>query len=495
MRQRLVFWAGPLAAASVAFGLPVEGLGHEGRATLALMVWMALWWITEAVDLHATALLPLVVLPLTGAASFARAAAPYASPLIYLFLGGFLLAQGMQRWELDRRIALRTLQRVGTRPRRILLGVMLATAAISAFVSNTATAAMMLPIALGVARWAEDARAGGARFSARELEDFRIALMLAVAYAATIGGFTTLVGSPPNGYLAQFCADSLGAELRFASWLRVGLPCALLLLPAAWWLLARRLFRLPDVELGAGAATLRAELAALHPLSSGQRRTIAVFALAVALWLAQPLLPLLAVWLGDGGAALAAAYARLGDAGVAMLAGIALFAVPSGEVRGEALLRWRDAERLPFGVLLLFGGGLSLADAVERNGVARLLGNAAEGLPELPPLLLVFLVAASVSFLTELASNLAVTATLVPILAAMAPGLGVSPETLILPATLAASAAFMLPAATPPNAIVFASGHLTIPQMARAGFWLNWIAIVVISLVVSAMASIGGVIG
>ncbi|MBL8896083.1 MAG: DASS family sodium-coupled anion symporter [Planctomycetes bacterium] len=480
MRQRLCFWAGPLAAALIAFALPIDALSDAGRATLALMAWMALWWISEAVDLHATALLPLVVLPLADASTFGQAAAPYAERIVFLFLGGFLLAQAMQRWELDRRFALRTLERVGTKPTRILLGLMLATGAISAFVSNTATAAMMLPIALGVVRWAEQARESRATITEREFGDFRVALMLGVAYAATIGGFTTLVGSPPNGILAQFCRTSLGRELDFASWLWVGVPCAFVLLPAAWWLLAHRLFRLPRVELGAGAASLREELAAMGPLGPAARRTIAVFAATVGLWLFQPLLP--------------AGIARLGDAGVAIAAGIALFAVPSGGADGSALLRWRDAERIPWGVLILFGGGLSLAAAVERNGVADLLGRAAQGLDGLPPLLLIFLVATAVSFLTELASNVAVTATLLPILAAMAPGLGVDEETLILPATLAASCAFMMPAGTPPNAIVFASGHLTIPQMARAGFWLNWISVVVISLVVGAMAGRGFVI-
>ncbi|MBK9384428.1 MAG: DASS family sodium-coupled anion symporter [Planctomycetes bacterium] len=481
MRQRLFFWGGPLAAALIAFALPIEALSDAGRATLALMAWMALWWISEAVDLHATALLPLVVLPLGGASTFAEAAAPYAERIVFLFLGGFLLAQAMQRWELDRRFALRTLERVGTRPTRILLGLMLATGAISAFVSNTATAAMMLPIALGVARWAEQARASRAAISEREFRDFRVALMLGVAYASTIGGFTTLVGSPPNGILAQFCRTSLGRELSFVSWLWVGVPCALVLLPAAWWLLAHRLFRLPRVELGAGAESLRAELAAMGPMTPAARRTIAVFAATVGLWLFQPLLP--------------SGITRLGDAGVAIAAGIALFAIPSGGANGDALLRWRDAERIPWGVLILFGGGLSLAAAVERNGVAALLGRAVQGLDGLPPLLLIFLVATAVSFLTELASNVAVTATLVPILAAMAPGLGVAEETLILPATLAASCAFMMPAGTPPNAIVFASGHLTIPQMARAGFWLNWTAVVVISLVCGAMAERGFVLG
>jgi sodium-dependent dicarboxylate transporter 2/3/5 len=477
MRHRICFWAGPLAAALIAFALPIAGLDAAGRATLALMAWMALWWISEAVDLHATALLPLVVLPLCDASSFADAAAPYAERIVFLFLGGFLLAQAMQRWELDRRFALRTLERVGTRPTRILLGLMLATGAISAFVSNTATAAMMLPIALGVVRWAEQACASRSAISERELHGFRQALMLGVAYAATIGGFTTLVGSPPNGLLAQFCRTNLGRELSFASWSWVGVPCALILLPATWWLLAHRLFRLPRGELGAGVASLREDLVALGAMKSPQKRTIAVFAAAVVAWLFQPLLP--------------AGIARLGDAGVGIAAAIALFAIPSGTVRGEALLRWKDAERIPWGVLLLFGGGLSLADAVQRNGVARLLGQAVQGLDGLPPLLLIFLVATAVSFLTELASNVAVTATLLPILAAMAPGLGVDEETLILPATLAASCAFMMPAGTPPNAIVFASGHLTIPQMARAGFWLNWTAVVVISLLCGAIAGRG----
>jgi sodium-dependent dicarboxylate transporter 2/3/5 len=358
---------------------------------------------------------------------------------------------------------------------------MLATALTSAFVSNTATAAMMLPIALGVVRWAEASAASGAGIAPQQLTDFRTAMMLAVAYAASIGGLTTLVGSPPNGYLAQFVTDSLHKQLTFASWLWVGLPCALILLPVAWWMLTHVLFRLPRSPFHGGAESLRAEIAALGTMGAPQKRTIAVFLVAVVLWLGQPFLP--------------AVISRLGDAGIAILAALALFIIPSGDERGRKLLRWSEAERIPWGVLLLFGGGLSLAAAVERNGVSQLMAAAVQGLDGWPPGLLIVLVTTSVTFLTEMASNVAVTATLVPLLAAMAPGLGLAPELLILPATLAASCAFMMPAGTPPNAIVFGSGYLTIPQMVRAGWWINWIAIVVISLVVSAIAVRCEVIG
>lgn len=433
----------------------VQDFSRAGQLTLLLLIWMAAWWLTEAVALQATALLPLVLLPLFGAATMKEAAAPYASPLIFLFLGGFLMALSMQRWGLDRRIALFVLRLAGTRPANLVGGFMVVTAVLSSCVSNTATVAMMLPIGLGVLAMAGagDGDRGG---------NLKVCLMLAIAYAASIGGLATVIGSPPNGLLVQYAADQLGERISFLRWLAVGLPLTLVLLPVTWLLLTRVLHPLPREPLAGGRALLDAEWARLGPVKSGEWITLAVFTGAVAGWLARPLL--------------ADVLPGLTDAGIAITAGLLLFVLPVSVREHRFALDWDTAARLPWGVLILFGGGLSLAEAVETGGVGEFLGSFALGLEGLPPLVLVLAVTAGVVFLTELTSNTATAATLIPILAALAPGLGLSPLALAIPVTLAASCAFMLPVATPPNAILFGSGHVTLPQMMRAGVWLNLIA-------------------
>lgn len=478
---------GPLTAA-VAYALLPEtyrnAAGAEvaftpaGRATFAAMIWMAVWWLTEAVDIEVTALLPLALFPLAGVRTIAQAAAPYASDLIFLFMGGFVLALAMQRWGLDRRIALRTLRVVGARPRNVVGGMMLVTAALSMWVSNTATAAVMLPIALSVIRLAE---AGRAEAGATPDRPFALSLLLGIAYGASIGGMVTLIGSPPNGILAQFMRTELGRDIGFARWLAIGGPVGLVLLPVAWWLLVVVLYPPRDVAIAGGPAWFDAELRGLGAMSRGERIVLLVFALTALAWLARPWLVL---WSPGGDWR---PLAGLSDAGVAILAALALFVLPAGghppgappdvDPRGVRLIDWATAERLPWGVLVLFGGGLSLAAAVQANGVAEFIGAQAGWLRDLPPLVLVLAVTVAVIFLTELTSNTATTATLVPVLAALAVGMGIAPELLIVPATLAASCAFMLPVATPPNAIVFGSGAITLPEMARAGLWLNLVGI------------------
>lgn len=482
--QRIGLLAGPVAALATYLLLPEQyrdhsgalaTFSHAGRATLAVMVWMAIWWLTEAIDIAATALLPLAVFPLAGIAPIGRAAAPYASDLVFLFLGGFVLALAMSRWGLERRLALAALRLLGARPQAIVGGFMAVTAAISMWVSNTATAAVMLPLALAVIRRAEaDPAPAGDRH-------FALSLLLAVAYGASIGGIATLIGSPPNGIVAQFVAQRYGREIGFADWLAVGGPVALLLLPIAWWLLTRVLYPPRMAALPGGRTLFARERAALGPVSNGEAVTATVFLLTASAWIGRPWL----VGLDIGGAR---PFAGLTDAGIAMLAALALFVIP---VRGAPHERgapgrwvfamdWKTAERLPWGVLVLFGGGLSLAAAVQANGVAEFIGSHLGALAGVPAWALVLAVTAAVVFLTELTSNTATTATLVPLLAAVADGFGMPAELLVVPAAIAASCAFMLPVATPPNAIVFGSGHLTVAEMARAGWWLNWVAIALI---------------
>ncbi len=480
---------GPIAGLVVYLLLPdrvigeagtIVELGHAGRATAAVAVVMAIWWMTEAIHVSATALLPIALLPLLDASSVDDAAAPYANPLIFLFLGGFLIALGMRRWGLERRIALRTLRLVGTEPRRVVGGFMLLTALLSMWVSNTATVAMLLPIALSVIDAAvPDGRDALLSDEYVPGQRFARSLLLGIAASASIGGVATLIGTPPNLFLASFARDDLGTEISFVRWMAVGLPIAAVFLPVAWVLLTRVLFR-PDVERSAIASLVddRA-LSDLGPVQRGEKVVLVVFVTTAMAWMFRPLLVDLSI-------AGATPLAGLTDAGIAVLAGVALFVIPVDRT-GTRALDWTTARQLPWGVLLLFGGGLSLAAALAANGVTDYLGVQVEGL-DVHPIVLIGIVTAGVVFLTEITSNTATAAALIPIVSAVAPGLGLHPLALAIPVALSASLAFMLPVATPPNAIVFASGFVGMPALMRFGLRLNIASIVIVTTAVPLLA-------
>ena len=451
----------------------VVPFGHAGRATAATAVWMAVWWLSEALPIYATALLPLVVLPLLGARSIRETAAPYAHELIYLFLGGFLVALAMERSGLHRRIALVALRLAGERPVRMVGAFMAVTAFLSMWVSNTATAIMMLPVAVSVIDLVE-AQATGQQREAGAVRNFALALLLGIAYSASIGGLATPIGTPPNLFLLSFTKESLGREVSFVRWMGVALPLVLVFLPATWLLLTRVLHPIPIPRIEGGARLVRESLARLGDPSRAERITLAVFLLVALLWITRPLLVSLEV-------AGVRPLAGLTDAGIAMLAAMLLFVAPVDWRAGRFVLDWDAARELPWGILVLFGGGLSLAAAIRANGVAEFLGAQVGAFAGLSALAIVLAVVTGVVFLTELTSNTATAATLIPILASLAPGLGMDPLLLAVPAALAASCAFMLPVAKPPNAIVFGSERVTIAEMSRAGFWLNWIGVALIT--------------
>lgn len=477
--------AGPLLAVAVRLLLPDSYPGpdgtevafsHAGRMTAAMGVWMAVWWMTEAVPVSVTALLPLVVLPLSGAATIRAAAAPYAHELIFLFMGGFVVALSMQRWNLHRRFAFSVLRAIGTGPYRLVGGFMLITAALSMWVSNTATTIMVLPIALSVIAVTD--RGASSEGPSR---NFPLALLLGIAYAASIGGIGTLIGTPPNLFLASYARSELGIEIGFAEWMGVGLPLVVLFLPLTWFLLTRVLFPLGRAAGAAAGPRLDGLYERLGPFSRGERVTLTVFAAMALLWVTRPFL---------SGVVIAGArpFEGLSDPVIAVAGAVALFVVPVDVRKREFVMNWETAARLPWGLLLLFGGGLSLAAAVKANGVGEFIASRMAAFAGFPSLVVVVLVVAVLIFLTELTSNTATTATLVPILASLAPGMGLPPMLLIVPAAIAASCAFMLPVATPPNAIVFGSGEVTIPQMSRAGIWLNVIGIALITALTYAVA-------
>lgn len=479
--------AGPLLAALTYWSLPdgytsIAGaetaITPAAKATVAMLVWMATWWFTEAVHLAVTAMLPIALFPLFGVADVKTATAPYASHLIFLFAGGFIIGLAVHRWRLDKRIALLVLLAVGERPSHVVAGFMLVSAFLSAFLSNTATTIMLLPIALSLLSLRD---AGSAASSARA-DNFTVCLLIAIAYSASIGGISTLVGTAPNVFTASFVQDSLPEQFRtdisFVGWAKMALPVTLTLLPACWLLLTHVVFPLGDKLPGAGREIVRAQYRELGAVGRGEWNTLGVFALAAVLWVSRPLLNAAEIEIAGQPYT---PFAGVSDAGIAMFCALLLFLLPAGG--GRAAMDWKTAVQLPWGILLLLGGGFSLAAAVKSHGVDRLLGAQIAGIEQLPDFAVILLVVALIVFVTEFTSNTATTAALIPMLAAFAPAAGIHPLLLVVPATFAASCAFMMPVATPPNAIVFGSGYLRIPQMVKAGFWLNLIAVVLVSTV------------
>jgi solute carrier family 13 (sodium-dependent dicarboxylate transporter), member 2/3/5 len=477
---------GPILALAAYFLIPTGGgLSQAGLATIAVGILMATWWVTEALPLAATALLPIVLFPLFGVVEVEDAAAPYASDTIFLFMGGFMIALAMQRWGLHRRVALRIVTAVGTQPVRLIGGFMLATGLLSMWVSNTATAVMMLPIGLSVLALTMGDGRGEAEDGSDEVSrltgtsNFAVALMLGIAYAASVGSLATIIGTPPNVFMVEFLDQQYDVQIGFGQWMLVGLPLAAVFLAIVWVVLTRFVYPPEIGEISGGRELIRGQLDEMGLASRGEKIVLTVFVITALMWiLRQPLsgLPLLGGLEGDGG-----------DTIIALAAAIALFAIPVDWRNGVFALDWQTAVRLPWGVLLLFGGGLSLANGVSETGVDAWIGDGFSGLTGVPILLFVVLVAVAVILLTELTSNTATAAALLPIFGGVAVGLNLDPMLFVIPAALAASCAFMLPVATPPNAIVFGSGYVTIGQMVKAGVWLNIIAIILITAAMYAL--------
>ena len=436
--------------------------------TAGVALWMAVWWATEAIPVAATAFLPIILFAPTGISALRDAAAPYAHPIIYLFLGGFMLAIAVERWNLHRRISLAILDHTGTDGRRLVGGFMFVCALLSMWMTNTSTTMMLLPIVLSVIAVIRDNVSG---VSEQSQKNFQIAMLLGLAYAASIGGLATMIGTPPNALLIGFLADTYGIEISFARWMTVGIPVTVLMLPVAWFLLTQALFRFDIPATDAADDHLHHLREEMGAMTTPERRVAFVFAAVIFCWmLRRPLTE----WLGLEG---------VSDAGIVITAALLMFLIPSGDSKQRQLLSWENTSRIPWGVLILFGGGLSLAAAVSNSGLALWLG---ESLAPLNAWGLTALVVAAITlviFLTELTSNLATTATLLPVMGAIALQVDVPPILLTVPITIAASCAFMLPVATPPNAIVFSTGAITIPQMVKAGILLNLIGIVIVTLV------------
>ncbi|HEY5597480.1 MAG TPA: DASS family sodium-coupled anion symporter [Kiloniellales bacterium] len=446
---------------------PPAAMPAEAWSVAALTSLMAIWWVSEAIPVPATALLPVLLLPLLGIRDPVAAAAPYGNPLIFLFLGGFLIALAVRRWGLHKRLALAMLRRIGTSPPTLVAGFLTVAAVLSMWLSNTATSIVLLPVALSVATLVRQTDAAQTDPGTRAAVD--AALLLAIAYGASIGGLATLIGTPPNALLAGFLLQSTGYELGFARWMLFAVPLTGVLLVGAWLVLTRLAFRIPSAPLAGARAAIGDELAALGPVSGPESRVAMVFALVAAAWLLRPALE-----------DLLPSSLTVTDPAIAITGALAMFVLPSGRRAGERLLDWRQTQRVPWGVLILFGGGLSLAAAINDTGLAAWIADRLAGLAVLPIGATVTGITATIILLTELTSNTATAATFLPLVAQLAVTLGHDPLLLTIPAAVAASCAFMLPVATPPNAIIYGSGRVTMAQMAWAGLWLNGLATAVI---------------
>lgn len=463
---------GPLLFILTMLFLNPEGLTPEAKAILASTIWIATWWITEAIPIPATSLLPIVLFPLTGGLDVGATTSAYGNDTIFLFMGGFMIALTMEKWNLHKRIALTIISLIGTNTERIILGFMVATGFLSMWISNTATAMMMVPIGLAIIYQVSEAlKHDDSIDTSRENFGFGKALMLGIAYSASLGGIATLIGTPPNTLLAGAVNEIYGIEITFAEWMLFGVPVAWIFIFVAWFYLVKVAHPLKLKELPGGSAVIKEQKAELGKASYEEKIVFAIFLLAAFSWITRSFL-------------LVEFLPGLNDAMVGLIAALILFAIPSKNRRGDNLLDWATAVKLPWGILLLFGGGLAIAAGFTQSGLSEWVGGQLIGLQGINVLIIVLVVAAFVLFLTEITSNTATASMMFPIMASLAVALGIHPYALMVTAAVTASCAFMLPVATPPNAVVFGSGYLKIIDMARAGFILNVFGIVFVGLAV-----------
>lgn len=458
--------SGPLAFILVLFFFQPEGLNPEAKAILASTIWIAIWWITEAIPIAVTALLPIILFPLTGGLDLTQTTASFGHKYVFLYVGGFIIAIAIQKWNLHKRIALNIIRIIGTNVVKIILGFMIATAFMSMWISNTATAVMMLPIAMAIVAQLKD----NPNTIEDENEIFGKALMLGIAYSASIGGVSTLIGTPPNLVLAGVVEETFGYEITFSEWFKFGFPISIILLFICWKYITGIAFKFKQKDFPGGREEINNQLKLIGKISYEEKLIAIVFSLTAFAWVTRDYLLKILIPVID-------------DTIIAMVSAIIIFLLPTKDGK-RRLLNWDEAVKLPWGILLLFGGGMALAAGFKESGLALWIGNQMTLLDGVSLFLLVFILITSVNFLTEITSNLATTAMLLPILYPMAINIDVHPFILMVSTTVAASCAFMLPVATPPNAVVFGSGYLRIPDMVKIGIWMNIISIVLLTFFV-----------
>lgn len=470
-RQKFGLVLGPVLFLAILLLPTPTGMTPEGKKMAAVALLMACWWMCESIPIPATSLLPIALFPLLGIMHINQATAPYSSHLIYLFMGGFIIALSMQRWNLHRRIAMNIIKVVGFAPNRLILGFMVSTAVLSAFVSNTATAVMMLPIGLAIITHVTDeGKKEGLDakidFSPEQFA-FGLNLMLGIAYGATIGGIATLIGSPPNTVLAGYMQKTFGYEVTFLSWMKIGVPLVAVMLPLCWIWLTRFANPMKLKKVPGGRELINKELKEMGPLNTGERWTALVFGLTAFGWIFRKKLAFI---FPDPN--------MLTDASIAMIGAFVLFCIPINLRKNIFVMDWHWASKMPWGVLLLFGGGLSMAGGVKATKLAEWIGSQVAHFSDSSPMVIVLATTVIIIMLTEMTSNTATAAMSMPVLSAVALGLGQNPLLLCIPAAITSSCAFSMPVATPPNAIVFGSGYVTVPQMVRSGLGLNFLGIV-----------------
>ncbi len=465
-KKRIGLFLGPVLFTLILLFFNPEGLTIEAKAILACAIWIAVWWITEATDIAVTALLPIILFPLSGGLTLKETTASYGHKYIFLFIGGFVLSLAIEKWSLHKRIALNIIKIVGTNVSQIILGFMIATAFLSMWISNTATAVMILPVGLAIVNQLKD----NPKTSENENLIFGKALMLAIAYSASIGGMATLIGTPPNLVLAGIVQETYNTEISFAQWFSFGFPISVLFLVLCWLYLTKIAFKFKQKTFPGGKSEIDKRLKELGKISYEEKIVLSVFVFTALCWITRSFF-------------IKKFMPAIDDSMIAIFCAIILFLLPSKK-KSKPLLVWKDTINLPWGILLLFGGGMALASGFEKSGLAIWIGNQMTSLESVPLLILLLILIASVNFLTEITSNLATTAMLLPVLVSLASAIGVHPYFLLVGATVAASCAFMLPVATPPNAVVFGSGLLKIEDMVKKGIWLNIISILLLTLIV-----------
>ncbi|WP_026934217.1 SLC13 family permease [Christiangramia echinicola] len=443
-----------------------KGMPESAWDVLSATLWIALWWVTEAVPIAVTALLPIVLFPLTGALDLSTTTASYGHKYIFLYMGGFILAIAIEKWNLHKRIALHIINLIGTNIRNIILGFMVATAFLSMWISNTATSVMMLPIGMSIVSQLKD----NPNTKNHETKVFGKALMLSIAYSASIGGIATLIGTPPNLVFAGYIQEVYNIDISFFQWLKFGLPISITLLIVSWYYITSFAFNFKHNKFPGGKKEIQRLVLELGPMKREEKIVMIVFVLTAICWITRSFI-------------LEKFLPGIDDTIIAMIAAITLFTISCGK-DGDRIIDWKEAVKLPWGIILLFGGGMALASGFEVSGLARWIGMQMTMLDTLPLILLILIVIFSVNFITELTSNLATTAMLLPILAPIALKLNLNPYMLLVATTVAASCAFMLPVATPPNAVVFGSGYLRIPDMVRTGIFMNLISILFLTAMV-----------
>lgn len=472
LRQLIGLFLGPLLFIITLLIPTPEGMSPDARMILAGTAWMAAWWISEAIPIPVTSLLPIVLFPITGAMSVGQVTAPYANPNVFLFLGGFMIAVCMEKWNLHRRIALLIINFVGTSPNRLILGFMAATGFLSMWISNTATTMMMLPIGLAVilqvATLIRERNIEGIDTRKGHF-NFGTCLMLCIGYSASIGGVATLIGTPPNIIFAGAAEELFGISIGFAQWMAYGLPISIVFMLVAWFYMTRFAYPSGLAEIPGSREVIRDQLKNLGPTSKEEKLIAAVFIFVALAWISRAFV-------------LDAIFPMINDALIAILGAVITFVIPVNLARGKFLNDWDTATKVPWGILILFGGGLAIAAGFSDSGLAEWIGMRLSVLEGSSMLIIMLAVVTLVVYLTEITSNTATTSMMMPIMAAMAVAMSIHPYAMMITAATAASYAFMLPVATPPNAVVFGSGYITIPQMARAGMWLNILAVIVITL-------------